>query len=137
VADGVVDGLSPRIRGAGFGLRRTAAALVCCAAAAGAAITVDPRPSRVVDIDLLAANALIMTGTNMHVVDSAWMDMAVHNYIQPTLGGDHTEIPVTTPAQFWPFTGSDDMCFDLSVLDGTEVIGEAITAQHNPAVVFG
>jgi len=78
-----------------------------------------------------------MTGTNMYVVDPAWMDMAVHNYIEPTLGGDYTEIPVTTPAQFWPFTGSDDMYFDLSVLGGTEVIGEAITAQHNPAVVFG
>lgn len=137
MADGVVDGLSPRIRGAGFGLRRTAAALVCCAAAAGAAITVEHGPPSAVDINLLAANALIMTGTNMYVVDPAWMDMAVHNYIEPTLGGDYTEIPVTTPAQFWPFTGSDDMYFDLSVLGGTEVIGEAITAQHNPAVVFG
>ncbi len=137
MADGVVDGLSPRNRCAWYGLRRGAAALVCCAAAVGAASTVEPGPQSVVDIDLLAASALIMTGTNMHVVDSAWMDMAVRNYIQPTLGGDYTEIPVTTPAQFWPFTGSDDMYFDLSVLGGTDVIGEAITAQHNPAVVFG
>lgn len=137
MADGVVGGLSPRTRHAGYGLRRGAAALVCCAAAAAAAITVEPEPKTVVDIDLLATSALIMTGTNMHIVDSAWMDMAVRNYIQPTLGGDYTEIPVTTPAQFWPFTGSEDMYFDLSVLGGTEVIGEAITAQHNPAVVFG
>jgi hypothetical protein len=137
VADGVVGGLSPRTRHAGYGLRRAAAVLVCCAAAAAAAITVEPGPKTVVDIDLRAASALIMTGTNMHVVDSAWMDMAVRNYIQPTLGGDYTEIPVTTPAQFWPFTGSEDMYFDLSVLGGTDVIGEAITAQHNPAVVFG
>jgi len=137
VADGVVNGLSGRTRGAGYGLRRGAAVLVCCAAAVGAATAIEHGPQSAADIDLLAASALIMTGTNMHVVDSAWMDMAVHNYIQPTLGGDYTEIPVTTPAQFWPFTGSEDMFFDLSVLGGTEVIGEAITAQHNPAVVFG
>ena len=101
MADRVVDCLSPRTRGAGYGLRRGAAALVCCAAAAGAAITVEHGPRSAADIDLLAASALIMTGTNMHVVDSAWMDMAVRNYIQPTLGGNYNEIPVTTPAVSW------------------------------------
>jgi len=131
------DRLPAPTRGGRSGLRRGAAALVCCAAAASAAVTVDPSRPGVVDIDLLAASALIMTGTNMFVVDSAWMDMAVRNYIQPTLGGDYTKIPVTTPEQFWPFTGSEDMHFDLSVLDGTQVIGEAITAQRDPAVVFG
>lgn len=132
----VAGGPPAQTRGSGTGLRRGAAALMCCAAAT-AAVAVGPTPSRVLDIELLASNALIMTGTNMHVVDPAWMDMAVHNYIQPTLGGDYTTIPVTTPAQFWPFTGSEDMYFDLSVLGGTQVIGEAITAQPNPAVVFG
>ena len=132
----VACGPPAQTRGSGTGLRRGAAALMCCAAATAAA-AVGPPPSRVLDIELLASNALIMTGTNMHVVDPAWMDMAVHNYIQPTLGGDYTKIPVTTPAQFWPFTGSEDMYFDLSVLGGTQVIGEAITAQPNPAVVFG
>ncbi|MBJ7399455.1 PE-PPE domain-containing protein [Mycolicibacterium sp.] len=130
-------GIAPRTRGAGPGLRRGAAALVCWAAAAAAAIAVSPPPPGLIAVELLAQDALIMAGTNMHVVDQAWMDMAIHNYIQPTLGGDYTEIPVTTPAQFWPFTGTEDMYFDLSVLDGTQVISAAIAAQHNPTVVFG
>lgn len=130
-------GMTPPSRGVGSGLRRGTAALVCWAAAATAAITVSPPPPGLIPIELLAQEALIMTGTNMHVVDQAWMDMAIHNYIQPTLGGEYTEIPVTTPAQFWPFTGNEDMYFDLSVLDGTQVISAAIAAQHNPTVVFG
>ena len=132
-----VTGPAPRSGAAGAGLRRGAAALICWATAAAAAIAASPPPPGLAAVELLAQEALIMTGTNMHVVDQAWMDMAIHNYIQPTLGGDYTEIPVTTPAQFWPFTGTEDMYFDLSVSDGTQAISAAIAAQHNPTVVFG
>lgn len=42
-------------------------------------------------------------------------------------------IPVVTPAQFWPFGGSNDMFFDLSVLARTRVIDAAIDATTTPA----
>jgi hypothetical protein len=69
----------------------------------------------------------------MHVVDQAWVDMAIDGYIRPSLGGDYTGIPVVMPAQFWPFGGSNDMFFDLSVLAGTRVIDAAINATTEPA----
>jgi hypothetical protein len=78
-----------------------------------------------------------MAGTDMHVVDQAWVDMAIDDYIRPSLGGIYTGIPVVTPAQFWPFGGRDDMFFDLSVLAGTKVIDAAIDARTEPTVVFG
>jgi len=62
-------GIAPRTRGAGPGLRRGAAALVCWAAAATAAIAVSPPPPGLIAVELLAQDALIMAGTNMHVVD--------------------------------------------------------------------
>ena len=52
-------------------------------------------------------------------------------------------IPVTTPAQFWPFSGPEDMLFDLSVREGTRTINAAIAANTTdgpdaaPMVVFG
>ena len=94
-------------------------------------------------IELLAAEALIMAGTDMYVVDQSWIDMAVDSYIRPTLGGQYTGVPVDTPAQFWPFTGPEDMRFDVSVQSGTAAIRAAIDAetaqadQHSPTVVFG
>ena len=118
-------------------LRLAAAALICCAGAGSAAVTVDAPVTPVFDIKLSAAEALIMAGTNMHVVDQAWVDLAVDDYIRPSLGGMYTGIPVVTPAQFWPFTSPDDMFFDLSVLAGTRVIDAAIDASTDPTVVFG
>ena len=97
-----------------------------------------------VDVNLLAANALIMTGTDMHVVDPAWIHLAVHNFIAPTIGLDYSGIPLETPEQFWPFTGPDDMFFDVSVADGTRALEQAIATQRaqsgptdDPTVVFG
>lgn len=135
-------------RGISPGLRLSAAALICCAVAGTVAATLGaPPPGSVVngrmEVDLLAAKALIMTGTDMHVVDTAWIQMAINNYIQPALGGDYTGIPVETPAQFWPFSGPDDMLFDLSVRGGTQAIDAAVqayttgAADAGPTVVFG
>ena len=102
-----------------------------------------PRTSAL-DVDLLAATALIMTGTDMHVIDPTWIHLAVHNFIAPTLGGDYTGIPLATPEQFWPFTGPNDMSFDISIADGTLDLEQAIASQQtqsgptdNPTVVFG
>lgn len=127
-------------RGIGFGLRLTAAALIAGAGAGAVAGTLGPPPG-MVDVELLAANALIMAGTDMHIVDQAWVQMALNNYIQPTLGGAATGVPVETPSQFWPFTGPQDMVFDLSVQGGTQAIATAIAAHGaadaDPLVVFG
>lgn len=128
-----------------YGLHIGMASVVCCAGTTGAAMAL-PTPhanTRVSDINLLASQALIMTGTAMHVVEPTWMQMALDNFIEPTEAGDYTAIPVTTPAQFWPFSGPEDMLFDLSVQEGIRTIDAAITAHANdgpdaaPMVVFG
>ncbi len=123
-------------------LRHAVVILACCAGTA--AVAPDPPSTVRTDIQLLnQSTALIMAGTDMHTVDQPWIDMAINNYIQPTLGGQYTGNPVETPAEFWPFGGPDDMLFDLSVLDGTQTISTAIAAQTangaagSPAVVFG
>ena len=119
------------------------AGLVCCAAVTTAAVVPGPPPPIALDIDMLAANALIMTGTAMHDVDEAWIEMALGNYIQPTLGGGFTGVPIQTPAQFWPFTGPEDMLFDLSVQGGIQAISTAVatqqaeTADTSQTVIFG
>ena len=76
--------------------RMNAAALVCCAGAATTATALGPLPTMTAEVELLAADALIMAGTDMPVVDQAWIDMAVGSYIQPTLGGHYTGVPVDT-----------------------------------------
>lgn len=117
-----------------------AALLACtlCTAAAPAPVQAAPVTR---DVHLLA-KALIMTGTDMPVVDQAWVDMAIGDYVRPTLGDGYTGIPVTTPAQFWPITGPDDLRFDDSVNAGTAVIDAALAtaiAQSGgaPTAVFG
>ena len=76
---------------------------------------------------MATTEALIMTGTDMHSVESAWMDLAVDEYITPTLGGHYTAIPVTTPEEFWPFGGVWDETIDDSIAEGISVIGIAVT----------
>ncbi len=123
-------------------LRGSAAILACFSGTA--AVAPDPTATGHANIQLLSQSAaLIMTGTDMHTVDQPWIDMAINNYIQPTLGGEYSGNPVETPAEFWPFGGPDDMLFDLSVLDGTHTISTAIAAQtangaaDSSVVVFG
>jgi hypothetical protein len=135
--DRTVCGLPRVYGGIGPGLRRGAMTVAAGATVVAAVLTPTP-PEQAREIALRStANALIMAGTDMHVVDQAWVDMAIDGYIRPALGGDYTGIPVVTPAQFWPFGGPDDMLFDLSVLAGTTVIDAAIDATTAPAVVFG
>lgn len=119
------------------------AALLCCA---GVVAAVDaPRATSAVVQDIrLLADALIMTGTGMPVVDRAWMQLATDSYITPVMGSGYTAVPVTTPAQFRPFTGGTDMTFDVSVREGTAVLDAALTAavdrageSDTPTVVFG
>ena len=141
--DGSIRGLPLVHGGTGPGLRRGAMAVAAGAAVVAAALAPTP-PEQACEIELLStANALIMAGTDMHVMDQSWIQMAINNYIEPTMGGTYTGIAVETPAQFWPFTGPDDMLFDLSVQGGTQAIGAAIAANGasapdaDPMVIFG
>lgn len=98
-------------------------------------------------VHLAAVDALIMTGTDMHVVDQAWMDIATDHYIQPALGGDYVPYPLSTPEEFWPFGGITDRVFDVSVRQGLADLDTAIAAMqaaHSaaghpdaPTLVFG
>ena len=126
-----------------LGLRVASVTLVCTAVCAPSATERAPRAAAL-DVDLRAANALIMTGTDMHVIDPAWIHLAVHNFIAPTIGLGYTGIPLDTPEQFWPFTGPDDLSFDISIADGTRALEQAIAEQQaqsgpsdDPTVVFG
>jgi hypothetical protein len=104
-------------------------------------------PTVEVKVRLLATDALIMTGSGMPVVEPAWMNFVIHNFIQPSLGGDYIAYPVTTPEQFWPFTGLMDESIDNSIAAGTTDLQAALSdilARHAQAgdqeattVVFG
>ncbi len=99
------------------------------------------------DIQLTAADALIMTGTDMHTVDAAWMQMAVDEFIRPALGGQYAAVPVETPEEFWPFGGIRDSFIDDSIVAGGDLLDAALadTLARNaqsgdpdaPIVVFG
>ncbi len=117
--------------------------LICCAGATVAVLAHRPASRTGQDVRLLA-DALIMTGTDMPVVDQAWMQMAIHNYITPAMGSSYTAIPVTTPEEFRPFTGANDLTFDASVGEGTSLVDAELTAalarsgdSDIPTVIFG
>lgn len=92
-------------------------------------------------------DALIMTGTDMHNVDAAWLSLAVDDFIAPALGGSYIPIAVSTPEEFWPFGGIWDETIDDSVAEGAVALTAAIadaaqrhTAADDPGagiVVFG
>ena len=98
-------------------------------------------------VQLLATEALIMTGTDMHIIDAAWLHTAIVHYIEPTLGGEYTAVALSTPEEFWPFGGIFDESLSDSVDHGTAALEAAIadavarnTAAGNPdaeIVVFG
>ncbi|MGI9124700.1 MAG: PE-PPE domain-containing protein, partial [Mycobacterium sp.] len=118
---------------------------------AAAGITPSTPPARAmaasISVQLAATDALVMTGTDMHVIDPGWIHVAVDHFVAPTLGGEFTAIPVVTPEEFWPFGGLFDRTFNQSVAAGTVILDAAIadtvarhTAQGDPdapIAVFG
>lgn len=136
-----------------WGVRKVfSAAVIAAVAAVAAGPAMFPHPPQrlrwsLLEMRLLATDALIMTGTDMHSIDPTWVSLAVDDYITPTLGGLYTAIPLPTPAEFWPFGGLWDETLDDSVAEGTAVLTAAIVetrAQHEaegspdiPFVVFG
>lgn len=79
-------------------------------------------------VSLLAAESLIMTGTGMPEVTPEWMTLVSANFIAPTAGAGYVATPVTTPAQFWPFTGADTMTLDQSTRLGSEILDTRLRA---------
>lgn len=88
-------------------------------------------------VALAATDALIMAGTAMPIVDEGWMNMAVHQFIQPGLGGDYAPHAVNTPAKFWPFTGLWDMTLDASIAGGLTDLETALAATQQEHVDNG
>jgi hypothetical protein len=95
-------------------------------------------------VSLLAAESLIMTGTGMPDVTPEWMALVSDNFIAPTAGAGYAGNPVTTPAQFWPFTGLGSLTLNESTRLGWEILDarmqaaiEANRESGDPIVVFG
>ena len=98
-------------------------------------------------LTLLASEALIMSGTAMPVVTPAWMAFVSHNFIEPTVGDGYLNTPVTTPEQFWPFTGPLSMSLDKSTEVGWGILNDQLHAliasnstagnPDDPITVFG
>lgn len=119
----------------------------CPAAAASTPVHPALAAVAVSDVRLAASEALIMTGSTMHTVDPAWVQMAIDDFIKPTLGGQYTGVPVVTPEEFWPFGGLTDAFIDDSIVAGGVKLDAAVTdslarsAQSDdpaaPIVVFG
>jgi hypothetical protein len=98
-------------------------------------------------VQLLATDALIMAGTNMHTINPDWIHAAVRHYIKPSLGGEFTAIPLTTPEEFWPFGGLWDETVNDSVREGADILHSTVAQlvrehaaagdPNSPIVAFG
>jgi len=98
-------------------------------------------------VDLMASEALIMTGTAMPEVTAAWITHVTEKFINPTIGGSFSGIPLKTPEQFSPFTGLASLTLDASIRIGWEILDsslKAVIAQNvqngapqDPLAVFG
>ena len=77
--------------------------------------------------------------------DPDYLRVVAQNFIGSTTNctiGNCTLIPLTTPAQFWPITGLDDLTFDQSVAAGLQMLTAELEAQISaaatePVVFFG
>jgi len=86
-------------------------------------------PTYRVAVGLMASEALIMTGTGMPEVPAAWIAQVTENFIRPTIGGSFAGVPLKTPAQFAPFTGSESLTLDASSRIGWEILDSSLKAR--------
>ena len=94
-----------------------------------------------------AATAVIMGPTFMPdpAADPDYLRVVALNFIGPTTNctiGNCTLVPLTTPAEFWPITGLDDLPFDQSITTGLQLLTAELEAQiaaaaTEPVVFFG
>jgi hypothetical protein len=77
--------------------------------------------------------------------DPDYLRVVALNFIGPTTNctiGNCTLVPLTTPAEFWPITGLDDLPFDQSITTGLQLLTAELEAQiaaaaTEPVVFFG
>ena len=94
-----------------------------------------------------AATAVIMGPTFMPdpAADPDYLRVVALNFLGPTTNctiGNCTLVPLTTPAEFWPITGLDDLPFDQSITTGLQLLTAELEAQiaaaaTEPVVFFG
>jgi hypothetical protein len=104
-------------------------------------------PAVVSPVTAHAATAVIMGPTFMPdpAADPDYLRVVAQNFIGPTTNctiGNCTLVPLTTPAEFWPITGLDDLPFDQSITTGLQLLTAELEAQiaaaaTEPVVFFG
>lgn len=117
------------------------------AAALGLISAVILTPAVIPSATAHAATAVIMGPTFMPdpAADPDYLRVVAQNFIGPTTNctiGNCTLISLTTPAEFWPITGLDDLTFDESVTTGLQLLTAELEAQiaaaaTEPVVFFG
>jgi len=127
--------------------RGIAALLPLAASVSLSALPYQPEVAYRGSVDLMASEALIMTGTGMPEVSTAWVSHVTEEFIKPTIGGSFSGVPLKTPEQFWPFTGLTSLTLEASIRIGWEILDsslKAVIAQNaqngaplDPLAVFG
>jgi hypothetical protein len=127
--------------------RGIAALLPLAASVSLSALPYQPEVAYRGSVDLMASEALIMTGTGMPEVSTAWISHVTEEFIKPTIGGSFSGVPLKTPEQFWPFTGLTSLTLEASIRIGWEILDsslKALIAQNaqngaplDPLAVFG
>lgn len=117
------------------------------AAALGLMSAVILAPAVVSPVTAHAATAVIMGPTFMPdpAADPDYLRVVALNFLGPTTNctiGNCTLVPLTTPAEFWPITGLDDLPFDQSITTGLQLLTAELEAQiaaaaTEPVVFFG
>ncbi|MCX6483644.1 MAG: PE-PPE domain-containing protein [Mycobacterium sp.] len=117
------------------------------AAALGLMSAVILAPAVVSPVTAHAATAVIMGPTFMPdpAADPDYLRVVALNFIGPTTNctiGNCTLVPLTTPAEFWPITGLDDLTIDQSIAVGLQLLNAELgkqiaTAATEPTVFFG
>jgi len=127
--------------------RGVAVLLPLAASVSLSALAYQPQVAYRGSVDLMASEALIMTGTGMPEVSAAWISHVTDEFIKPTIGGSFSGVPLKTPEQFWPFTGLASLTLEASIRIGWEILDsslKAVIAQNvqngaplDPLAVFG
>ena len=117
------------------------------AAALGLMSAVILAPAVVSSATAHATTAVIMGPTFMPdpAADPDYLRVVAQNFIGSTTNctiGNCTLIPLSTPAEFWPITGLDDLTFNESITTGLQLLTAELEAQiaaaaTEPVVFFG
>lgn len=87
-----------------------------------------------------ADTALILGGSGIPTPPQSYVDAAHDLYLVPNGYGAYTPVPLTTPEQYYPLTGANQLTVDTSVAEGVTILDDAIRSQltaGNHVVVLG